>query len=74
MIYDRMRRYPHEAWQVDKSGLVIERQGAWSWGDWGEHVDMGVLTNCWYYLALKSGADPSPCNSARIRMPMRSPG
>lgn len=49
-----MRRYLHEVWQVDKSGLVIERQGAWSWGDWGEHVDMGVLTNCWYYLALKA--------------------
>lgn len=54
VIYDRMRRYLHEVWQVDKSGLVIERQGAWSWGDWGEHVDMGVLTNCWYYLALKA--------------------
>ena len=46
VIYDRMRRYLHEVWQVDKSGLVIECQGAWSWGDWGEHVDMGVMTNC----------------------------
>lgn len=54
VVYDRMRRYLHEVWQMDKSGLVIERTGAWSWGDWGEHVDMGVLTNCWYYLALKA--------------------
>lgn len=53
-VYDRMHRYLHDVWQLDKSGLVIERQGAWSWGDWGEHVDMGVLTNCWYYLALKA--------------------
>lgn len=53
-IYDRMHRYLHEVWKLDKSGLPIERTGAWSWGDWGEHVDMGVLTNCWYYLALKA--------------------
>lgn len=53
-IYDRLHRYLHEVWQVDASGLPIERQGGWSWGDWGEHVDMGVLTTCWYYLALKA--------------------
>ena len=34
--------------------MVIERTGEWSWGDWGENIDMGVLTNCWYYLALKA--------------------
>lgn len=53
-IYDRLYHYLHEVWQVDKNGLVIERPGAWSWGDWGENVDMGVLTQCWYYLALKA--------------------
>ena len=53
-IYDRLHRYLHEVWQVDASGLPLERQGGWSWGDWGEHVDMGVLTTCWYYLALKA--------------------
>ena len=54
VIYDRLHRYLHEVWQVDENGLVIERSGEWSWGDWGNHVDMGVLTNCWYYLALKA--------------------
>lgn len=54
VVYDRLHHYLHQVWQVDKSGLVIERPGAWSWGDWGENVDMGVLTNCWYYLALKA--------------------
>ena len=54
VIYDRLHRYLHETWQVDKSGLPIERSGEWSWGDWGEQIDMGVLTNCWYYLALKA--------------------
>lgn len=53
-VYDRMHRYLHETWKVDKNGLPLERNGDWSWGDWGEDIDMGVLTNCWYYLALKA--------------------
>lgn len=53
-VYDGIHRYLHNVWQMDKSGLPIERVGAWSWGDWGENVDMGVLTTCWYYLALKA--------------------
>lgn len=53
-VYDRLHRYLHDVWQVDKSGLAIERNGDWSWGDWGENIDLGVLTNCWYYLALKA--------------------
>lgn len=54
VVYDRLHHYLHRVWKVDKNGLVIERPGAWSWGDWGDNVDMGVLTNCWYYLALKA--------------------
>ena len=54
LIYDRLHRYLHEVWQVDGNGLAIERSGEWSWGDWGSNIDMGVLTNCWYYLALKA--------------------
>ena len=53
-VYDRMHCYLHETWKVDKNGLPLERNGDWSWGDWGEDIDMGVLTNCWYYLALKA--------------------
>ncbi|MDD4116396.1 MAG: alpha-L-rhamnosidase C-terminal domain-containing protein, partial [Massilibacteroides sp.] len=53
-VYDRLRTYLHRVWQVDASGFPIERSGDWTWGDWGEHVDMGVLTTCWYYLALKA--------------------
>ena len=53
-VYDRVHRYLHEVWQVDDEGLAIVRPGDWNWGDWGEHVDLGVLTNCWYYLALEA--------------------
>lgn len=53
-IYDRLHRYLHKVWKVDYNGLAVERAGDWTWGDWGENVDLGVLTNCWYYLALKA--------------------
>jgi len=54
VIYDRLHHYLHDVWKVDKSGLAVEREGEWNWGDWGDNVDLGVLTNCWYYLALKA--------------------
>lgn len=53
-IYDRLHRYLHEVWQVDSEGLPIVRHGEWSWGDWGDNVDLEVLTAAWYYLALKA--------------------
>ncbi len=54
LIYDKLHRYLHEVWQMDPQGLVASRPGDWTWGDWGEEQDMEVMTNCWYYLALKA--------------------
>ena len=54
VIYDGVHRYLHDVWETDADGLPVFRMGAWSWGDWGEHTDMEVLTSCWYYLALKA--------------------
>lgn len=48
-IYDGLKKYLHEVWQVDGQGMPVVRQG-----DWGTDVDMEVLTTCWYYLALKA--------------------
>lgn len=53
-VYDGIRKYLHEVWQVDGQGVPITRAGDWSWGDWGTNIDMQVLTTCWYYLALKA--------------------
>lgn len=53
-IYDGVHKYLHRVWQVDEKGFPVFRIGEWSWGDWGENKDMGMLTTCWYYLALKS--------------------
>ncbi|HYD85143.1 MAG TPA: hypothetical protein VEA63_13855, partial [Opitutus sp.] len=51
-VYPGVKRYL-EIWDFASSGLVVARPGAWSWGDWGENVDMTVLANAWYYLALQ---------------------
>ncbi len=53
-VYDRVHRYLHEVWQTGPDGLPLLRKGDWNWGDWGEDIDMGVLTTTWYYLALKA--------------------
>ena len=52
-IYDGMHRYLHTHWKLDADGLVMHRPGDWTWADWGEHKDYLVLTNAWYYLAMK---------------------
>lgn len=53
-VYDGVHRYLHEVWKTDEKGFVAVRDGEWSWGDWGSHIDMNLLTNVWYYLALKA--------------------
>ena len=52
-VYDGMKRYLHEVWKTDQDGLVITRHGDWSWGDWGTNIDLDLLLNAWYYIALK---------------------
>ncbi len=49
--------YPHvrdylSLWKLDERGLVEQRTGGWTWGDWGNEKDLPVLYNGWYYLAL----------------------
>ncbi len=53
LVYEPVKRYLHEVWSLDDEGLVVTRHGDWSWGDWGDNVDLDLLLNCWYYLALK---------------------
>lgn len=51
-VYPAVRRYM-AVWKIGEDGLVIPRDGEWTWGDWGENKDMNVLFNTWYYIALK---------------------
>jgi hypothetical protein len=53
-VYPVVRNYILEVWQLGEDGLVSERTGDWTWGDWGENKDLPLLYNGWYYLALDS--------------------
>lgn len=51
--YPAVRKYL-ALWKIGSNGLVVHRKGGWDWGDWGTNVDIDILDNCWYYLALKA--------------------
>lgn len=39
---------------IGDNGLVEHRTGSWDWPDWGEHADIAVMENAWYYMALQA--------------------
>jgi alpha-L-rhamnosidase len=41
-------------WQLGDNGLVKHRAGGWDWHDWGDKIDVPLLDNAWYYMALES--------------------
>lgn len=56
--------YPHvkeylSIWQRDSDGLIVHRSGenGWDWADWGENVDIRVLDQAWFCLALEGAAN-----------------
>jgi hypothetical protein len=51
--YPAVKRYL-SVWSMGSNGLVNHRDGGWAWGDWGNNIDMTILDNAWYYLALKA--------------------
>lgn len=51
-VYPAVKQYL-SVWEIAPDGLVMQREGGWTWGDWGENKDMTILFNAWYYLALK---------------------
>ncbi|MFA6403026.1 MAG: alpha-L-rhamnosidase C-terminal domain-containing protein [Salinivirgaceae bacterium] len=51
--YPAVRKYLG-IWKMAPNGLVQHRTGAWDWGDWGTNIDIDMLDNTWYYLALKA--------------------
>lgn len=50
--YPQVKKYL-ELFKFADDGLIIHRTGSWDWGDWGDNIDLRVLTNAWYYLSLK---------------------
>jgi alpha-L-rhamnosidase len=39
-------------YKIGANGLVEHRTGDWDWHDWGDKVDVEILDNAWFYLAL----------------------
>jgi len=51
-LYPGVRRYL-KIWKMNDDGSIKFRKGGWLWGDWGTEIDMELMTNGSYYLALK---------------------
>ncbi len=49
-LFPRILRYL-ACYEFEDDGLVKTRKGDWSWGDWGDNIDLRVLINEWYYMA-----------------------
>ncbi len=55
-IYPAVKKYL-SLWEMDKNGLVLHRKGGWDWHDWGERIDVPLLDNAWYFMALDGAAE-----------------
>ncbi len=55
-IYPHIRKYLG-LWKLNADGLVVHRAGDWDWEDWGENIDVPLLDNTWYVLALKASIE-----------------
>jgi hypothetical protein len=51
-VYPYVKKYLAK-WKIGPDGGVVHRPGKWDWADWGNDIDMPLLDNTWYYLALK---------------------
>jgi hypothetical protein len=54
-VYPHVRDYM-SLWQINEKGLVVHREGGWDWHDWGDKIDVPLLDNAWYYMALDGAA------------------
>src|SRR5690606_2424291 len=54
-VYPHVREYL-DLWEMDSNNLVIHRNGGWDWYDWGDQIDIPLMDNAWYYMALDGAA------------------
>ena len=55
-LYNGVRKYL-KVWKLNDKGLIVLRSGGWSWGDWGDNIDLELILNTLYYLALRGASD-----------------
>lgn len=51
-LYPGVKKYM-DLWQKNPDGTIRFRSGEWTWGDWGNNIDIKVLFNAWYYIAMQ---------------------
>lgn len=66
--YPAVKRYL-SLWQLGDDGLVIHRPGGWDWTDWGTNIDVPVIENAWFYLALKGASAMAKLSGHREDLP-----
>lgn len=54
-VYPNVKRYL-DIWELDETGLTTYRAGGWSWGDWGDNIDIRLILAGWHYIALDGAA------------------
>lgn len=55
-VYPAVKKYL-ALWHLDDTGLTEMRSGGWSWGDWGDNIDLRLLLSEWHYMALQAAVD-----------------
>lgn len=55
-VYPAVKKYL-SLWTIGDSGLLRHRTGNWDWYDWGNNIDIPVMENAWYCLALESASN-----------------
>ena len=54
-IYPAIKKYL-SLFKLGQDSLVIHRSGGWDWADWGNNIDVPLLDNAWYVLAMQSAS------------------
>ncbi|MEM9185111.1 MAG: alpha-L-rhamnosidase C-terminal domain-containing protein [Planctomycetota bacterium] len=66
--YPAVKRYLG-LWRFE-DGLVVHRPGDWDWSDWGKNIDVPVLDNAWYAIALQGAIELASIVGAEQDIPL----
>lgn len=67
-VYPAVKKYLN-LWQLGEDGLVIHRGGGWDWLDWGKDIDVPLIENAWYYMALEAASQMSELTNNQKDIP-----
>src|SRR5690606_13995477 len=57
-VHPHVKKYLN-LWTVADNGHVKFKSGGWIWSDWGEKIDVELLEQAWYSMALPTYAEIS---------------